>query len=570
MTAPSAGKSAPASALPEWAAELVSMYESDATNQFILHGNVQDRFLLPGRESRDPGSLSDFLRDVLLPGFEVVLTFDLGNGIRVEKGGPVFSAWPWLEANPQLPRAPRPAIEVLTHYFRYCANLAKLGRQAPSVACIVRDAGLVAPAEFGATSHDLSSMALLMRDWCVDTMLATHRLATFLITENLNDLSPILSGNTRAARIEVPLPRSEALATALTAWQPRHAVALERFASDLPGLARQLTGATLSSVESLLKTRQHAKSPLEPRDIAKLKKDLVESDCNGLIEFVESEKTLDALHGLEGVKKWLRQDIALWNQDEREALPMGYLVCGPVGTGKTFLVNCLAGEAGVPVVKLKNFRDKWVGSTEGNLEKIFRLLHALGRCFVFIDEADQSLGKRDSGKNDSGLSGRVYSMIAQEMSDPANRGRILWILATSRPDLVEVDLKRPGRVDVKIPIFPTATPAESYGLLRVLTKRRGIQLPDPPANGLVERMPVWLTPGAAESLAMKLFREVKTSGLDAAEALARTLEDYQPPVPEDVMRFQIQLALREASDLDFVPAAFRTGPAAGSPGLPGV
>ena len=67
MTAPSAGKSAPASALPEWAAELVSMYESDATNQFILHGNVQDRFLLPGRESRDPGSLSDFLRDVLLP-----------------------------------------------------------------------------------------------------------------------------------------------------------------------------------------------------------------------------------------------------------------------------------------------------------------------------------------------------------------------------------------------------------------------------------------------------------------------------------------------------------------------
>ena len=236
---------------------------------------------------------------------------------------------------------------------------------------------------------------------------------------------------------------------------------------------------------------------------------------------------------------------------------MGYLVCGPVGTGKTFLVNCLAGEAGVPVVKLKNFRDKWVGSTEGNLEKIFRLLHALGRCFVFIDEADQSLGKRDSGNNDSGLSGRVYSMIAQEMSNPANRGAILWILATSRPDLVEVDLKRPGRVDVKIPIFPTTTPAESYDLLRMLARRRGVQLPDPPANGLAERMPIWLTPGAAESLAMKLFREVRTTGAEPAEAAARILEDYQPPVPADVMRFQIELALREASDLDFVPPAFR-------------
>ena len=136
---------------------------------------------------------------------------------------------------------------------------------------------------------------------------------------------------------------------------------------------------------------------------------------------------------------------------------MGYLVCGPVGTGKTFLVECLAGEAGIPVVKIKNFRDKWVGTTEGNLEKIFRLLHALGRCFVFIDEADQALGKRDSGSNDSGLSGRVYSMIAKEMSDGGNRGKIIWVLASSRPDLIEIDLKRPGRVDVKIPIFPTST-----------------------------------------------------------------------------------------------------------------
>jgi SpoVK/Ycf46/Vps4 family AAA+-type ATPase len=77
------------------------------------------------------------------------------------------------------------------------------------------------------------------------------------------------------------------------------------------------------------------------------------------------------------------------------------------------------------VVKLKNFRDKWVGSTEGNLERIFRLLEALGRCYVFVDEADQALGKRDSGNNDSGLSGRVYSMIAEAMGSNSSRGRII-------------------------------------------------------------------------------------------------------------------------------------------------
>jgi SpoVK/Ycf46/Vps4 family AAA+-type ATPase len=96
----------------------------------------------------------------------------------------------------------------------------------------------------------------------------------------------------------------------------------------------------------------------------------------------------------------------------------------PVGTGKTFMVECLAGEAGVPVVKMKNFRDKWVGSTESNLEKIFLLLDALGRCIVFVDEADQALGRRNADSGDSGVSGRVYGMMAERMSDSRKRGRI--------------------------------------------------------------------------------------------------------------------------------------------------
>ena len=65
-------------------------------------------------------------------------------------------------------------------------------------------------------------------------------------------------------------------------------------------------------------------------------------------------------------------------------------------------------------------------------------------------------------------------MIAQEMADTANRGRVLWMLASSRPDLIEVDLKRPGRVDVKVPLLPTSTQAESAALVGVLAKRYGL------------------------------------------------------------------------------------------------
>src|SRR4030095_2392583 len=152
------------------------------------------------------------------------------------------------------------------------------------------------------------------------------------------------------------------------------------------------------------------------------------------------------------------------------ALPMGYLITGRIGTGKTFIVQCWAGELGVPCVVFKTFRDRWFGATESNLEKIFSVLHALGQVVVFVDEADQAAGKRNE-EGDSGLSGRVYSMLAKEMSDTRNRGRIVWVFATSRPDLLEVDLKRQGRLDVHIPLFPPETAHERETLLLAIAKK---------------------------------------------------------------------------------------------------
>ncbi|HEX2121920.1 MAG TPA: hypothetical protein VHL59_09790, partial [Thermoanaerobaculia bacterium] len=137
------------------------------------------------------------------------------------------------------------------------------------------------------------------------------------------------------------------------------------------------------------------------------------------------------------------------------------------------------------------------------------------------------------------------------------RGRIIWILASSRPDLIEVDLKRPGRVDVKIPIFPATTASEGFTLIKALAKRRGVELHDSDFATLEPLIPALLTPGAAESIAVKLYRAVRTEGLAPADALRETLDGYQNPVPADVMQFQIALAAREASDGDFVPEAFR-------------
>ena len=543
--------------LPSWSRELIELYESGAASQFILHGNISDRLLLPASRGAAAvlGTLEMFLKEALLGRFDVVLTYDVGGGLRVDKGGEVFAQWPGLR-DKALPAGPHEAVHVLTHYLRYCANLGRLKpEKAVRVAVIVRAADLVAPPSPGGANYELSGIAWQLREWAGDPMITGSHGTSFLLVENLNDLHPLLAQNGRAARIAVPLPQAAELEPALAVLHSQCPIPLAPYAAQLDLPAAALAGATLNAVEALVRTRQHRGEPLDDAALVTLKKDLIERDAQGLIEFIKPERTLDDLHGQDAVRAWLRQDMALWRQGELAAMPMGYLFCGPVGTGKTFMVECLAGEAGVPVVKMKNFRDKWVGSTESNLEKIFRLLEALGRCIVFVDEADQALGRRGGDSGDNGVDGRVYGMVAAQMSQSRNRGRLLWVLPTSRPDLVEVDLKRPGRVDVKIPLFPTATPEEGYQLIRALCARRGgLVLPDTLSGSLKPLIPSLLTPGAAEALSVKVYRAVKTTADGAEAALTAALKDYQPPVKLEVIQAQTRLAADEATDRSFVPA----------------
>jgi ATPase family associated with various cellular activities (AAA) len=542
--------------LPAWAQSLVERYESNAANQFLLYGNIADSVSLQTPSGPRLGALSEFLLSALLARFDVVLSYDLGNGIRIEKGAELFSKWPAFQESQKDWKTPRPAIETLTRYFRYCANLARLNQPAPQVGCIIKNADLLIPPSSG-LDYNLNALASLIRDWSNDSLLTSHALATFLLTENINDLHPLIVNNPRTARVRIDLPTVPQIGEALQQLSATYPIAMSEAGKDLANTAAQLAGTTLCALENIVKTKQHRREPLDSTDLAKIKKELVENDTNGLIEFLQTQRTLNDVYGLDSIKTWLRQDIALWRKNDTAALPKGYLLCGPVGTGKTYLVECLAGEAAVPVVKMKNFRDKWVGSSEGNLEKIFRLIHALGRCYVFIDEADQSLGRRDSSSGDSGVSGRIYSMLAEEMGSSSNRGSVIWILASSRPDLIEVDLKRPGRVDVKIPLFPTSTKQESFDLFRMLLKKRGIDLPENSFAALEMYVPLLLTPGAAEALAVKIYRLVRTSNLKLDEVMLSSLREYQNPVAVDVMQFQIGLAVAEASDLEFVPALFR-------------
>jgi hypothetical protein len=139
------------------------------------------------------------------------------------------------------------------------------------------------------------------------------------------------------------------------------------------------------------------------------------------------------------------------------------------------------------------------------------------------------------------------------MSNTANRGKVIWVFASSRPDLIEADLKRPGRIDVKIPILPAATSAQACALIVALAARFGLELSETELEDLRIPLPRLLTPGAAEALVVKAYRVARTENVSAVQALGRSLQGYQSAVPQDILELQIRLAIREATDLDFVP-----------------
>jgi SpoVK/Ycf46/Vps4 family AAA+-type ATPase len=153
---------------------------------------------------------------------------------------------------------------------------------------------------------------------------------------------------------------------------------------------------------------------------------------------------------------------------------MGILFTGPMGTGKTFVAEAFAKECGLTTVKLKNFRSKWVGATEGNLEKILTVIQAIGQVVVIIDEGDRAFGNTD-GEGDGGTSSRVIARIKEFMSDTSNRGRILFLVMTNRPDRLDVDLKRAGRLDRKIPFLYSQTAEEVENVLRAQVRKNKIR-----------------------------------------------------------------------------------------------
>ncbi len=551
------------STLPPWAREMRDLFRTGACAQFILHGNVFDAVPRDGKML----SLKSFLGEVMFPGYDIVLHYDRSRGVRAVKGNDDWGDWLRNSLGDELRnqsylREPGSALELIDRYLLRTINLQSIKDDKANlkIAVILDFAEFVVPrGDAVALGGPFSANVVKVLGWANDPAILHANIITVLLTEGLHDLNELVVENPHAVALRIPLPDEAEMQEYLEALVATQMPELPKN-SDVPvaTLAKRLTGLSRVSARRVLALAINAGERITNAWLTRQKKDAIERECQGLLEFIESSLTLDNVAGLDAVKAWLREDTQLLQRGALHALPMGYLIAGRIGTGKTFLVSCWAGELGIPCVVFKNFRDRWVGATESNLEKIFGVLRALGQVVVFVDEADQAAGKREGGDGDSGLSGRVYSMLAKEMSDTRNRGKIIWVFATSRPDLLEVDLKRQGRLDVHIPLFPPETEVERRALLLAVARKIKVPLREEDLPDL----PDGLTLGGNEIEGV-FVRGLRTFELSVEprpplkEILLGVFKEVRPSAHTRKLEFMDLVAVKECTDVRFLPARYK-------------
>jgi SpoVK/Ycf46/Vps4 family AAA+-type ATPase len=588
--------------LPSWAEEMRRRYLRGEATMFVLHGNVYDVVL----SNKQMMALPEFLTGVLLKeSKDTIAVYNLATGVRFSKRADEVKDLDDLL--------------LATEKDRIFRALERLLVGSTKTAVIMEYAEAIAPGGDPSFQGDADRAAIVtLHRWSALPEIERGDNVVLLIAENLTELAPKLVSNPKVAVVEVPMPDLETRRRAALLADPRLTEKdAERYAAMTAGLkavqiasiltpppaaeeesadreafitgllgggpdaaarAHKLAALTsnldrdgikelLAPEASIPLPEAAVPNPVErarketDRLIFQRKREILERECFGLVEFVAPAHGFEVVGGMEEIKKDLLVIAESIREGRTSRVPMGVLFTGPMGTGKTFVAEAFAKECGLTTIKLKNFRSKWVGATEGNLEKILNVIKAIGQVVVIIDEGDRAFGNTD-GEGDGGTSSRVIARIKEFMSDTSNRGRILFLVMTNRPDKLDVDLKRAGRLDRKIPFLYVQTPEEVELVARALLRKNKIKTDVDLSTIRADFSSKLVGYSNADIEAVLLLandqaaRETGGEAPVVAEHFLQAASDYFPSRDAELLEYMELLAVFETSSRRLLPAKY--------------
>lgn len=567
------------SALPTPYNQIQASFREGRYNAFIVHGNIKD-YASPSVNHRAKGFISEMFahRQLIihynisqgitfpLPGMED--TFREYAGLNDQAETTSEEQMMAIALNPSLAAGgvkplPRRATEALPLIEKVLqtASSPLMGENGErfyrgEAICIIEFAEMLAPAGNLLSPEDRFVISTLAR-WGTDEQIEGAGNIAFLLTETLTDIhSTLLATSNRWASIQVPLPDFEARYHFIEACLTNQEISLPDGATPQM-IANATSGLSLLSIEDVF-LKSDEGGVLNVEFVKQLKQDIIKQEYAGIIEFQDTDIRFSNLTGQEHIKtRFTKNIINPIKEGNRLRVPMGVLLAGPPGTGKSVFARAVAGEAGIAMFSLKiggQIASKYQGEGERNLARVLAMIKQFAPCLIFIDEIDQALSTSESGGNQQ--EARIFQMLLEFMADTRHRGEIVFLCATNRPDRIDPRLRRSGRLD-EIYAFLAPSSADEYTeLFSLYMGKYGMEISPKffASNRLYPKVKGW-TQAEVENICRNAYELTEDEGMSTEEALLTAIEEAN--IDPTKSQFYINLALELVTNVRMLPPEYR-------------
>lgn len=528
---------------------LNEMEEAFAVGQHaILTLNTSDRLHWP-EKSMGPLYLSYFLQKVFgeqgyrvaqyssATGFVELNPEKAGNGQKtVDLPGqqdPVVA----LNRILSLVRNKKEKWLTLIHYGEHLAPQNSAGVSASAV-----------PGQIHATEilHQISMDDTIARGESRIAIITYDQMPTELITR---------AGGYRTIRID--LPNEEERLGFIEFLKDKGVLSGLENALDTRQLARITSGMPLIEIEKMARAGKFLNEPVTRSRTKSIKARCIRQLTGDLLEVSEPDITMDQVAGMRHVKD-LFMTVCTLLVSGSKSVTQACVLAGTPGCGKSHIVSAIANLLGWVLIQFKCVRGPYVGQSEQQLERVIEVAEQFDRSLIFFDEIDQMIGQRSTGgSGDSGTSERMLARIMSWMGGMKHRGKILFIGATNRPDILDPAILDRFRTVIPI-LHPSKTDVrELFPLFMERFDRK-------PAKGLSNEL-------AAEILAplnptgrslqeiiinagLRADKESKKAGAAIKKThLVASAEDYLPSEDLIEMKFIVMTALGMCSANSLLP-----------------
>jgi transitional endoplasmic reticulum ATPase len=526
-----------------WYQDFLNKYKAGISHEFLFYFNQRD--LVDNYRYIDRYIFEEFIKP---RGFTIVAYYDISRGLTfldsaMEREFNIITS---NEASGLMHGMPSRLFPYIDRALR-----------STKMALFIDHTEKIIPAgDIGSLSLEERSALIWICEWSVSAKISSVGSCVFMLADNLVDVSREVSrASYRIEPILVELPgeqeRKQYIEYLVKDKDIKMDITFDEFAKLSSGLSKK-------SIKDIKLKAEAEGVPISFEFIKEKKHSVLKKEYGDVLEFIYPEIGFEDIGGMEKAKNYMIKNIVQpIKKGDLRRVPMGILLCGPSGTGKTLLVNALAKSSGFNCVKIDMSRilGQYVGESEKNFKKCLLGAKSQEPVIVFVDEIDTTFRRGDSG--DSGVSKNIFSEFLQFTSNTNNRGRVIFIAATNRPDLLDAALKRAGRFDKKIPILlPDAK--ERADIFRIIIKKYGFE------TDITDFMPFAqktenYSGAEIEAVVRKAYELANEDEHDGevltANVLNQAIERCRPSTQQ--VEFMTRLAIEECDDSDLLPEKYR-------------